>query len=356
MLVRPVVLGLVLSLSSLSSCTQESQPAAPKAETKVVAPAPPPAIVLPPAAPLAATPRGLPELSASADNPLTAEKVDLGRQLFFDKRLSKDGSAACTTCHVHEKGWTDGLALSTKVGGAVNTRHSPTLYNVGYLLSWYWDGRAATLEKQVEAAWKGQLGADPAAVATALAAVPTYKASFQRAFAADPSPTNVSQALASFVRTLRSGAAPWDLYEKGDKTAVPEDAVKGYALFTGKAQCSLCHVPPHYTDSLFHNVGVGMSAQTPDPGRAKVTSDAKDTGAFKTPTLRSITKSAPYFHDGHQATLEGAVAFMVGGGTKNANLDPKLKPVKLSAKELGQLLAFLKALESTETFAAPELP
>lgn len=354
--VMPRVACLVLTLS-LVACTEKSPPAKPQAETKVIdkSPAPPP-IELPPAPPLPDLPLGLPELPVPADHPLTADQVALGKELFYDLRLSKDGTAACTTCHVHEKAWTDGLALSTKVGGGVNTRHTPTLYNTGYLLSWYWEGRAPTLEKQVEAAWKGQMGADPAAVATLLAAIPAYQASFQRAFAEAPSPARIVQAIASFVRTLRSGDAPWDRYEKGDKGAVPPDAVLGYRLFTGKAQCSLCHVPPHYTDSLFHNVGVGALAQNPDPGRFKVTHDPKDTGAFKTPTLRSVTKSAPYFHDGHEATLAGAVAFMAAGGTKNAHLDPKLKAVKLSPKEFGQILAFLRALESTETFDAPVLP
>ncbi|MEO5731549.1 MAG: cytochrome c peroxidase, partial [Byssovorax sp.] len=148
-----------------SAAPAGSQAMAPASASAVAAKPLPP---MPTAPALPATPEGLPELKVPADNALTAEKVMLGKQLFFDKRLSRDGSASCETCHVPEKGWTDGTALSKKVGGAMNVRHSPTMINVGYNDVWYWDGRADTLEKNVEAAWKGQLGADPAVIAAAL--------------------------------------------------------------------------------------------------------------------------------------------------------------------------------------------
>lgn len=355
---RAILVGCAL----LAAC--ESKPTEPKPEPKTTSTTKPPpepakpAVTLDPAPPLPATPLGLPELRVPADNPLTPEKVALGKVLFFDTRLSKDGSASCESCHQHDKGWTDGKNLSTKVGGAVNKWHTPTLYNVGYLSTWYWDGRAPTLEKQITAAWKGQMGADPAAVATALNAVPVYAAHFQRAFGGPATGDNISMALASFIRTLRSGDSAWDKYEKGDKTAASADAVEGFKVFTAKAQCALCHAPPLYTDFGFHNIGLSVEKEKgkQEEGRAAQSKDAADTGAFKTPGLRSVSKSGPYFHDGGWATLDDAVALMTAGGVKNPHLDKKLRPVKLSKKEVGQLMAFIQALESTETFEKPPLP
>ncbi len=339
----------LLSLVAIA-CMKEDPP------PPVVQVPPPPPVVLPPAPPLPPTPAGLPELSVAPESAPTPEKVAWGKQLFFDPRLSKDGSASCATCHVHEKGWTDGLALSTKVGGAVNTRHTPSLYNVGYHATFYWDGRAPTLEKQIEAAWKGQMGADPEEAAAVIAKVPVYKARCEQLCGKPPTAKDIVDALASFVRTLRSGGSAWDRYEKGDTAAVSADVLAGYAIFTKKANCALCHAPPLYTDLMFHNVGIGADKPEPDPGRGKVTGDPKDQGAFKTPGLRSASKTAPYFHDGSEPTLEGAVRRMVAGGDKIPNLDPKLKPAKLSAKEMLQLVAFVQALDSSESFEAPELP
>ncbi|MFS8067732.1 MAG: cytochrome-c peroxidase, partial [Byssovorax sp.] len=314
---------------------------------------------MPKAPALPATPEGLAELKALADNALTAEKVMLGKQLFFDKRLSKDGSASCETCHVPEKGWTDGTALSKKVGGAMNVRHSPTMINVGYNDAWYWDGRAETLEKNVEAAWKGQLGADPAVIAAALAKIPLYVVEFKAVFNSEPTPDAVNKALASFIRTIRSGGSPWDLHEKGDKKAASDSAARGWELFRNKANCASCHAPPAFTDNGFHNTGIGFDKPEPDTGRGKIAKDEKLDGAFKTPTLRSVTTHAPYFHDGRAETIEAAVDYMLSGGIKekNKNLDPKMKAVKLSTKEREDLLAFVKALEAPATpFERPTLP
>lgn len=327
--------------------------------TAAVTAAPKPAATMPAAPPLAPSPASLPESKTPAENPITPEKAALGKQLFFDKRLSKDGTASCETCHVPEKGWTDGKALSQKVGGAMNTRHSPTMLNVAYNREWYWDGRAETLEKNVEAAWKGQLGGVPADVAAALVKVPGYEVQFKTIFKRDVTAEDIVAALATFLRTLKSGDAPWDRYEKGDKTAVSEDAVKGADIFRGKAGCAMCHTPPLYTDLAYHNVGIGYDKPELDPGRGKITKDEKENGAFKTPSLRSVSTHAPYFHDGRAATLEDAVDYMLTGGIKdkNPNLDQKLHPVKLTPKEKGELVAFLKALEAPAApFDRPTLP
>ena len=312
---------------------------------------------MPVAAPLTAAPASLPEMKVPADNPLTAEKVHLGKQLFFDKRLSKDGSASCETCHVPEKGWTDANAFSTKVGGAVNTRHSPTLWNVGYNDAWYWDGRAATLEKQIEAAWKGQMGADPAKVASDVAKVPGYVVQFKSIFGADPTPDAIVKAIASFVRTIRTADAPWDKHEKGDKQAVAKDAARGWEVFRNKAGCAACHVPPLYTDNAFHNIGIGTDKPEPDPGRGKITSDPKDQSAFKTPTLRNVASHAPLFHDGRAVSLDDAVDVVLSGGVKNKNLDARIKPVKITKAERADLLAFIQSLAvQPQAFDRPTLP
>src|SRR6185369_10116518 len=147
---------------------------------------------------------------------------------------------------------------------------------------------------------------------------------------------------------LRSGDAPWDRYEKGDKKAVADDAVRGFELFRNKAGCAACHAPPLYTDNQFHDVGIGFDKPEPDKGRGKITNNEKEHGAFKTPTLRSVTLHAPYFHDGRADSIEAAVDYMLSGGIKdkNPNLDTRMKAVKLSAKERADLLAFIKALEA----------
>lgn len=331
-------------------------PAASASVATTAAPLPP----MPKAEPIPATPAPLPELKTPAENPLTPEKVALGKQLFFDKRLSKDGSASCETCHVPEKGWADGEKLSKKVDGNLNTRHSPTLWNVGYNDLYYWDGRSPTLEKQIEAAWKGQMSADPATIAAAIAKIPEYLVQFKTIYQSDPTGDNIVKSLAAFVRTIRSGGSAWDKFEAGDKDAVSESAKKGFEIFRNKAGCAACHAPPLYTNNGFHNTGVGFDkdVKEPDLGRGKISKNEKENGAFKTPTLRSATTHPPYFHDGRAATFEEAVDFMLAGGIDNPNRDDRLKkPVKLSKAERDDLLAFLKALEvKADGFERPKLP
>jgi cytochrome c peroxidase len=356
--VKIVVLAL---LAFVASCASNPEKTEPKAENK--APAAPPA-PKPDIGPLG-------EMAVPADNPITPEKVELGKKLFFDKRLGKDGKMSCESCHVPDKGWADAQQFSTKADGTKNTRHTPTLYNVGYFKQWYWDGRAATLEGQVTAAWKGQMGGDPDAVAMTLNGIDAYKNDFQKVFNGPATGANIAQAIATFVRTIRSQDSPWDKYQNGDKSAVSEDAVKGFTVFsdTGKANCTLCHLPPLFTDTLFHNVGIGSDKEKPDMGRGKILADAAEKagtkdpnaeammGAFKTPTLRSITETAPYFHDGRAAKLEDAVDLMLKGGIKNPHLDEKLKPKMLSKDERAQLLAFLKTLTpESKPFEKPQVP
>jgi cytochrome c peroxidase len=344
------MLGVIaLTFVSSAALSQAPAPAQPAAA---------PAVNLPAAPAIPATPKGLPEMEDSKDNPTTPEKVALGYALFFDKRLSKDGSMACVDCHHTDLAYTDGKPLSTKVGGGVNKRNAPTMENLGYNHLFYWDGRKPTLEAVSEAAWTGQLGADKAVVPGTLNQNATYKAMFQRAFQQDASGDNVPKALAAFLRALKSGDSPWDKYEAGDKKAVSKDAVKGFEVFKNNG-CALCHVPPLYTDSDFHNVGVGSDAadDKKDHGRTDATKDAKDEGKFKTPTLRDVSKTGPYFHDGLGDSFDKALDFMLAGGRTNPNLDEKLKPHKLSKKDRAALKAFIEALTGSPTFtSAPTLP
>jgi cytochrome c peroxidase len=295
----------------------------------------------------------------SADNPTTKEKAELGYLLFFDKRMSKDGSMACVSCHFPERAWTDGKALSVKVGGAQNKRNAPSVQNLGYHRAFYWDGRKPSLESVSQAAWVGQLGAEPTAIAKKLNEIAGYKSLFRAAFGGDASEDAVSKALAAFLRALKSGNSPFDRFSAGDQNALGEAAQRGWRVFMSSG-CVACHTPPLFSDGLFHNVGIG--AEKPeaqqDLGRHDATKDAADKGKFKTPSLRDVASTGPYFHDGSAPRLEDAIAVMAAGGKPNANLDALLKPQALSAQDRADLKTFLESLTGTATFtrAPAELP
>ena len=292
-----------------------------------------------------------------ADNPMSVEKVALGRQLFFDERLSGDGSRSCYSCHVCEKGLTDGLA---KAVGAFNKqlpRSSPTLWNIGYHKEFYWDGRSPSLEKQAMAAWTGaNMGAKADEIAAKLNALQGYRAQFQKVFNSDANPDNIVKAIAAFERTIISGNTAWDRYRGGDTAALSASALRGWNIFQA-IKCTNCHDGVLLTDQQYHNVGIGMDQKEPDVGRFKVTNKAEDTGAFMTPTLRDIAESAPYFHDGSAATLEEAVDIMLGGGKPNPHLDRKnLEKRNVLPDQREDLLNFLRALDVDCTLKKPALP
>ncbi len=298
----------------------------------------------------------LPPMTHPADNPTSPTKVALGSQLFIDKRLSGSGNTACQSCHYRNLGWTDAQVLSRRDDGVLNSRHTPTLYNAGYQSAWYWDGRATTLEGQVVAAWRGQSGADPVKISALLNSIPGYAAQFQAVFASPATPETVSKALAAYFRSLVSEDSPWDRYESGDRKAVSSDAVAGFGLFMGKGRCATCHMPPFFGNSTYFNIGLESGKAKPDPGRFTVTKLDADSGAFKTPTLRSIALSAPYFHDGSRATLTEAVRYMASGGGDDPKKTSALVATGLSEAEIGQVVEFLKTLTSTEPWTAPALP
>ena len=291
------------------------------------------------------------------DNPQTPEKVALGRQLFFDKRLSADGTRSCYSCHLCENGLTDGLATAI---GALNkklSRSSPTLWNIGYHKEFYWDGRSGSLEKQAMAAWKGgNMGANPQEVTSKINAIAGYRSQFEKVFGDEATPDRIVMAISSYERTIISGDSSFDRWQAGDDSAVSEEVKRGYKVFKD-LKCTNCHDGVLLTDMQYHNVGIGMDAEKPDVGRFKVTKKSNDTGAFKTPTLRDISKSAPYFHNGSVATLEEAVDLMIGGGKPNKYLDRKnLKKKKVTIAQKKDLLAFLNSLENECKIIAPKLP
>jgi cytochrome c peroxidase len=298
----------------------------------------------------------LPPVSHPESNPGTAAVIALGKQLFVDTRLSGSGRNSCQSCHYRNLGWTDGQVLSRKDDGSQNTRHTPSLYNVGYQTAWYWDGRATTIEGQVLAAWRNQLSVDPAKATAAINAVPGYAAAFQSAFGGPATPETISKALAAYLRTQVSDNSPWDRHERGERGAVSAAAIAGYEVFTGKGRCITCHTPPYYGNSTFYNVGLEAGKTNPDAGRFTVTKSESDRGAFKTPSLRSVALSAPYFHDGSVATLEAAVRYMAEGGKADPNKTPALTANGLTDAEIRNIVAFLQSLTSEERWEAPQLP
>jgi cytochrome c peroxidase len=296
-------------------------------------------------------------MSIPADNPMTPEKVALGRQLFFDERLSSDGSRSCYSCHVCEKGLTDGLPKAIGAGNKQLPRSSPTLWNIGYHKEFYWDGRSGSLEKQALAAWTGaNMGAKADEIVTKLNALEGYRTQFQKVFQSDANPDNVVKAIAAYERTIISGDTAWDRFRAGDNNALSQSAWRGWNIFQS-IKCNNCHDGVLFTDQQYHNVGIGMDQKEPDPGRGKVTNRPEDMGAFKTPTLRDIAKSAPYFHDGSAKTLEEAVDIMLAGGKPNEHLDKKnLQAHKLLPEQREDLLNFLRALSVDCNLTKPPLP
>lgn len=302
---------------------------------------------------------GYEPMTIPSDNPMTPEKIALGRQLFFDERLSIDGSRSCYSCHVCEHGLTDGLPKAIGAGNKQLTRSSPTLWNIGYHKEFYWDGRSNSLEAQALAAWKGGnmgVGEKTADIVVKINALQGYKAQFQKVFQSDATPENMMKAIAAYERTIIGGNTAWDRYRAGDKSALSASAERGWNIFQS-IKCNNCHDGILFTDQQYHNIGIGMDQKEPDVGRFKVTNKPEDTGAFKTPTLRDIAKSAPYFHDGSAKTLEEAVDIMLGGGKPNERLDKKnLEAHKLLPEMREDLLNFLRSLSVDCTLSKPALP
>jgi len=284
------------------------------------------------------------------DNPLTQEKVALGKLLFFDTRLSANETIACASCHKPPLAFTDGQPVSTGIHRQQGGRSAPTAINRVFSTAQFWDGRAATLEAQSVGPFGNPVEhgfANDEALVAAVQAIDGYRPLFERAFG--PVPVTVAligKAIASFQRTLLSGNSPYDRFTQTDEAGALSDAAQnGFRVFLGKGQCLRCHSGFNFTDERFHNLGVGWEQDDRDLGRYDVTNDPEDRGKFKTPTLREIARTAPYMHDGRFATLRQVIDFYDQGGTPNPHLDIAIKPLNLTEQEKDDLVEFLHTLD-----------
>ena len=282
------------------------------------------------------------------DNPMTEDKVTLGKFLYFDPRMSKDKTISCASCHNPFHGFTDPARTSKGVGGKLGGRNSPTVINRLFSAEQFWDGRAKDLEEQAHGPLVNPvemaMGSHNDVVAR-IKAVKGYAPLFKKAFGDDKiDMPRIAKAIAAYERTVVSGDGPYDRYQAGDKDALSTAAVRGMELFNGKANCKACHTGFNFTDETYQDIGVGMDRSTPDLGRYDVTKKDEDRGKFKTPTLRNVAQTAPYMHDGSDATLLDVVEFYNKGGIPNPNLSKEIKALNLSAQEKRDLVAFLESL------------
>lgn len=297
-------------------------------------------------------PLGLQPIPWPKDNPYSKQKEELGRLLYFDKRLSSDGTVSCATCHNMPCGYSDCKAIAIGIKEAKGTRHSPTIINAAYDTIYFWDGRAASLEDQS----KGPL-ANPKEMTMlkdpheahkqcveCIRNIQGYKILFKEAFGEEEvSLDKIAKAIATFERTILSGNSPYDRYVAGDRTVLSKEQLRGLTVFK-KVRCAHCHGGFNFTDNQFQNIGVGMDEPNPDLGRYLISHDEKDWGAFKTPSLREVEHTAPYMHDGSLKTLDEVVEYYDKGGIKNKNLHPIMKPLNLTKEDKKALVSFLKAL------------
>jgi cytochrome c peroxidase len=292
------------------------------------------------------------------DNPLTPEKIALGKQFFWDKRWSRNGTVACVSCHDPNHGWADPRRFSLNFEGKPTGRRASTLVNRLLSERQHWTGERASLEGQAMKA-RDQT---PELVVAHFGAVPAYQAQFRKVFGTELNAEGVARAVAAYVRTILSGNSPYDRFLAGDRHALSPAALRGLGHFGGKSHgqgCVSCHAGFNFTDEAYHNIGVGMDRENPDLGRYTVTQKEADKGAFKTPTLRDVARRPPYMHDGSMKTLEEVVAFYNEGGHRNPWLSPLIQPLNLTASEQADLVAFLEALTgevAPEVSSPPELP
>jgi cytochrome c peroxidase len=290
-------------------------------------------------------PAPLPEVKHPADNLPTPDKIALGKQLFADPRLSRTDKVSCASCHDPAKRFTNGERFAAGVDGKKGTRRVPSLINVAYNRTQFWDGRAASLEEQalapIQSAAEMDMRLD--ALVKKLNGIPEYRQQFQKVFGGEATAPRIAQAIAAYERTLLSRDTPFDRYLKGDRKALSPAALRGMKLFYGDARCFVCHKGPNFTDDDFHNIGVPSDGQ-PDPGRRAVTGKVADQGKFKTPSLREVGRRAPYMHNGHFKSLEEVVQhYNFGGVTDEANdhRDEQLRVLYLVESQVADLVAFL---------------
>ena len=264
-------------------------------------------------------------------NPVTTEKIELGRRLFNDRRLSRNGTISCASCHDPERGFSDGRPVAVGVFGRTGRRNTPALINRGYGRAFFWDARVRRLEEQVikpiEDPNEMDLPVDEAARRVGL------------------TPEGLSGSLATYVRSILSGNSPYDRFIHGDRTALSSEQQLGLQIFRGKGNCTACHIGPNFTDEQFHNTGVAWrDGRLIDEGRFAISNAPRDHGAFKTPTLREVALTMPYMHDGSIPTLKDVIDIYDRGGNRNPFLDPQLRPLQLTDEEKQALASFLLSL------------
>lgn len=280
------------------------------------------------------------------DHPYSVAKAQLGEALFHDLALSGHNETSCATCHQSDNDWQDGVARATGLDGAPLPRRTPTLWNMAWGDTYFWDGRAATLEEQVLGPMQNprEMGQQMPQLIDELSQSSDYRRMFAEAFPSNPEIglETISEALATFVRTLVSPEAPFDRWVAGGESAINDGAKRGFALFTGKANCSACHSGWNFTDQSFHDIGLAGE----DRGRGGIIHVAKMDFAFKTPTLRNVARRAPFMHDGSVATLDVVIDHYNGKFLKRPTLSRDMRDINLTDAEKADLVEFLKTLTS----------
>ncbi|MHC4673773.1 MAG: cytochrome-c peroxidase [Planctomycetota bacterium] len=337
--------SLLLICLTLSGCKEK--PAAPLEKETVKLPQ---------------VPLGLPPVPIPDNNKMTPQKIELGKMLYFDKRLSKNNQIACATCHEPKTAWAENRPTSKGIHEQTGDRNANSVINTAYLTSMFWDGRAKDLEEQALGPIENpiEMGHTMEVLLTDLTKIPEYQKRFKDVFGTSVTKEGVAKAIAAFERTVLSGNSPYDRYQNGDKKAMNEDQIRGMDIFMDKGMCDICHTQPIFSNGRFYNAGIGMEKKKPDIGRKKVTEKDSDLGKFRVPPLREVADTHPYFHDGSAATLPEAVAVMAGGGKDNPNLSPIMRGVreaKLTDRDKKDLVEFLKALSGQyPVVEPPKLP
>jgi cytochrome c peroxidase len=304
-------------------------------------------------------PLGLPPVVWPADNPYSAARVELGRYLFFDPRLSANEKVSCATCHPPGQAFAGGDPAPIGVTGRPLRRRAPTLINRAYGRSQFLDGRATTLEAQIEGPVTdpNEMGTTTEAAAEAVRKIAGYESLFEQAFGGrEISFERIAKAIASFERTILSGNSPYDRFLNGDKQALSREAKRGLEIFERSGECSECHSGFNFTNEKFASLGIGPEQQPPDLGLAAITGKRRDDGKFKVPTLREIVRTGPYMHDRRYKTLDDVLEFYRKGCQPSRYLDSRIAPFFLDAPAKAELMAFLESLsgEGWQQIKAPD--
>ena len=289
----------------------------------------------------------LPPPAIPPNNPQEARKILLGKQLYFDTRLSSDNTISCATCHSPTMGWSDEGPTSKGIAGQMGGRRAPPASNSAYNPLQFWDGRSPSLEDQAKGPIQNpiEMGNTHTVMIRTVGDIPGYVDEFKAVFGTSPITIDqVAQAIAAFERTIVTTDSPFDRFVLGDETSLTKLERRGLEIFNGKGRCSCCHWGANFSDGRFHNLGIpDIDPSKPDLGRSEITKNPADRGAFKTPTMRDVGLRAPYLHTGGEKTLEDVIVFYnKGGGLKDRNLDRMMIPMGLSKKEIDALVAFLE--------------